>query len=139
MDGIEHIDDQSSDYAALAPEFNDRRRDSPMQLLHLVQRIDRNQVKMDEKLSKHMATETHELAEAITKLMADAFPLGDPGGHRRHHELVIKQAEERAKFWQEMRIAGAKWAGVGALGLLAGLIWTGAMTKLMALLAGAKP
>jgi hypothetical protein len=114
---------QSSSFIELAPDYADRRKGSPMQLLALVKRIDRNQIKLDEKLSEHMKLETSELAEAISKLMGQAFPEGDPDGHRRHHELVIEQAEARVKFWQEMRVAAAKWLGLGVLTFLAGSAW----------------
>lgn len=105
--------------------FEDRRKDNPMQaVLALVQQIHASQQELDAKLTKHMTEETDELAKAIAKLMSEAFPAGDPEGHRHHHELVIKQAEEKAKFWSEMRIAGAKWLGLGVLTFLAGAAWT---------------
>ena len=91
------------------------RRRNGFEILELVRVIHDNQVEMDRKLTRHMEVETEELAEAITRLMADAFPAGDPGGHRRHHELVIKQAEERAAFWRTLRIEIAKWGLVGFL------------------------
>lgn len=93
-------------------------------LLELVKQVHASQKDLDARLTKHMTDETHDLAVAVTKLMQDAFPAGDPEGHRRHHELVIQQAEEKAKFWQEMRIAGAKWLGLGILTFLAGAAWT---------------
>ena len=118
------MQDSESDFASLTAEFVDRRRDSPMPvILELVTQIHKSQKALDEKLTQHMTNETTELAEAITRLMSDAFPEGDPEGHRHHHELVIKQAEERAKFWQEMRIAGAKWAGLGVLSFLVLSAW----------------
>jgi hypothetical protein len=92
-------------------------------LLELVKQIHVSQKALDDKLTQHMTMETTELAESIAGLMASAFPEGDPTGHRLHHELVIKQAEEKAKFWQEMRIAGAKWAGLGVLGFLVLSAW----------------
>ena len=101
------------------------RRQDVMAMYTMVTEIHHSQMRMDEKLSKHMTEETDELAKAITKLMGDAFPASDPGGHRRHHEAVIKQAEEKAVFWKEMRIAAAKWAGIGLIGILAGWAWAG--------------
>jgi hypothetical protein len=108
-------------------------------LLELVKQIHESQKALEAKVTTHMTDETNALAIAITKLMKDAFPEGDPDGHRRHHELVIQREEEKAKFWQEMRIAAGKWAGIGVLGFLAMLVWTGAHTKLLIFLAGATP
>jgi len=117
--------EDDSDFAPLADSFNDRRKDSPMPvLLELVRQVHESQKNLDKRLTRHMTDETNELALAVSKLMREAFPEGDPEGHRRHHELVIKQAEEKAKFWQEMRVAGAKWLGLGVLTFLAGAAWT---------------
>jgi hypothetical protein len=80
---------------------------------------------LNDKLSKHMTEETHELAQAITNLMAAAFPEGDPGGHRRHHELVIQKEEERVEFWKKMRYELAKWGLIGFAGWAIGYLWMG--------------
>ena len=93
-------------------------------LLALVKQVHASQKDLEQKLTRHMTDETDELAAAIARLMADAFPESDPSGHRLHHELVIKQAEEKAKFWAEMRIAAGKWLGLGVLTFLTGAAWT---------------
>lgn len=93
-------------------------------LLELVKQVHASQKALDLKLTHHMTDETEELAQAIAKLMREAFPEGDPDGHRRHHELVIQREEERAQFWHEMRVAAAKWAGLGVLGFLVAAAWT---------------
>lgn len=98
------------------------RYDDPI-VLRLITQIHESQVELDRKLSAHMTNETQELAEAITKLMADAFPEGDPGGHRRHHELVMQQAEEKAEFWRSMRKEVGKWGLLGVLGFLVAAAW----------------
>ena len=117
--------EDTSGFTPLADSFNDRRKDSPMPvILELVKQVHASQKELDRKLTRHMTDETDELAQAIARLMADAFPESDPSGHRLHHELVIKQAEEKAKFWQEMRVAAAKWAGLGLLTFLVGAAWT---------------
>ena len=122
---MHNFGDDTSDFTPLADSFNDRRKDSPMPvILELVKQIHTSQKKLDEKLTRHMTDETDELAQAIARLMADAFPESDPSGHRLHHELVIRQAEEKAKFWAEMRVAAAKWLGLGVLTFLAGAAWT---------------
>ncbi len=114
-----------SDFTPLTKAFNDRRKDSPMPvLLELVKKIHDSQKDLDDRLTRHMTDETSELAMAVAKLMREAFPEGDPEGHRRHHELVIKRAEEQAAFWKEMRIAGGKWLGLGILTFIAGAAWT---------------
>jgi hypothetical protein len=99
------------------------RRNNGTEIIELIRIIHDNQVEMDRKLTSHMENETQELATAITTLMADAFPAGDPGGHRRHHELVIKQAEERAAFWKVLRIEIAKWGLIGFLGWASWSLW----------------
>jgi hypothetical protein len=104
--------------------FLDRRQDSPMPvLLELVKKIHDSQKNLDARLTQHMTEETSELAMAVAKIMKDAFPEGDPLGHRLHHELVIKQAEEKAQFWAEMRIAAGKWLGLGILVFLLTAAW----------------
>ena len=118
-------DAYESDFSALTTEFGDRRKDSPMPvILELLRLVHESQKDLNVRLTKHMTDETDELAQAVAKLMAEAFPESDPSGHRLHHELVIRQAEEKAKFWQEMRIAAAKWAGLGLLGFLVTAAWT---------------
>ena len=117
--------DEPSDFTPLVESFSDRRRDSPMPvLLELVKQVHASQKELDRKLSRHMSDETDELARAIARITAEAFPSSDPLGHRLHHELVIQQAEERAKFWHEMRVAAGKWIGLGVLTFLAGAAWT---------------
>lgn len=139
---MHNFGEDPSDFTPLVSSFHDRRKDSPMPvLLELVKQVHASQKALDKRLAHHMNMETGELAEAIAKLMKDAFPEGDPDGHRRHHELVIQREEERAQFWREMRVAAGKWAGLGLLGLLLTLLWTGALTKFLLLLStpGAKP
>ena len=74
-------------------------------------------------------------AAAIADLKTSAFPAGDPDGHRRHHEAVIKAAEDRAKFWAEMRIAAAKPAFLGVLVLLGTMLWNGLLDSFLKFLA----
>lgn len=99
------------------------RRHAGSEILELIRIIHDNQIEMDRKLTQHMENETTELAESIAKLLSAAFPAGDPDGHRRHHELVIKQAEERAAFWKVMRTEIAKWGLIGFLGWAFVSLW----------------
>ena len=108
----------------------DRRVSDNSAILVLVQQISTNvgnlEVKVDKfdtRLSQHMHDETLELAEAIVKLMLRAFPEGDPDGHKRHHEAVIKAAEEKAEFWKSMRKKVTEWGLVGVLGWAAFALW----------------
>lgn len=72
---------------------------------------------LDARLTKHMTDETMELAQEITKLMADAFPEGDPKGHRKLHEAAIEKAMARAEFWKKMTFEICKG------GLLGFAVW----------------
>lgn len=110
------------DAAALQFPIIERRRSSP-ELIELIWTVHDNQLALSAKLDKHMKEETSELADAIARLMKEAFPEGDPDGHRRHHELVIKQAEEKAEFWQKMRLELAKWGLLGFLGWALLQLW----------------
>ncbi len=100
----------------------DRRAPSE-ELLVLVQQIHDNQMSMDAKLTTHMRDETHEIAEAIAKMMADSFPQGDPAGHRRYHEASIKAAEDKALFWGKMRFEITRWGLIGFLGWVVYALW----------------
>jgi hypothetical protein len=83
-----------------------------------------NLTALDLRLTKHMTEETMELAREISKLMSDAFPEGDPSGHRKHHEAVIAKAEARAAFWRKMLEEIIKYGLVGLVGWLALTVWS---------------
>jgi hypothetical protein len=72
---------------------------------------------LDDKLDGHMRDETVQLAEAIASIMNKSFPEGDPHGHRKHHELAIKAAEDKAAFWDKMRFE------LSRLGLAGFTVW----------------
>ncbi|MBF8177257.1 hypothetical protein [Herminiimonas contaminans] len=58
------------------------------------------------------------LNEKVDRVLA-GFPDGDPDGHRRFHEALIRKAEAREKFWNDMRaklIERGVWATLLALG-----------------------
>ena len=71
----------------------------------------------------HHATYVEATEKAITKAMTAAFPDGDPEGHRRHHEAVIRAAEEKAEFWSTMRKEVGKWGLISVIGFLALAAW----------------
>lgn len=60
---------------------------------------------------------------ALEDVLADAFPEADPVGHRKAHEAAIKAAEEKAKFWADVRASTAKWGIAGVLGWAALSLW----------------
>lgn len=78
---------------------------------------------LDVKLTQHREAEESALAAAIASLRSDAFPDGDPDGHRRHHEALIKQAEARAQFWEKMKLELFKYGLIGFLGWAAIALW----------------
>lgn len=98
-------------------------------LLEMVKQIHESQKAMDKKLTEHLTQETDALALAVKKLLQDSFPEGDAAGHKRSHEAQIEAAAERAKFWHEMRLAAAKWAGLGVLAFIAGAVWIAIKTE----------
>lgn len=56
--------------------------------------------------------------QKVDRVLA-GFPDGDPDGHRRFHEALIRKAEAREKFWNDMRaklIERGVWATLLALG-----------------------
>jgi hypothetical protein len=104
--------------------LQNRRVNDPLSpVIELVKQIHANQIALDAKLSKGLGDQTIELATAIATLMKDSFPEGDPDGHRRYHEASIKAAEERAKFWAELKGSVVKWGVVGVLTFIAGAAW----------------
>ncbi len=82
-------------------------------VLLLVQTIQTDVHEMKDTLKKHIETEPAEWAAQLRDLMNDAFPAGDPSGHRRFHEAQIKSAEDKAAFWAEMRKSITKWGIFG--------------------------
>lgn len=87
----------------------------------LVQQVHDKQMEMNGKLE---AVPT-DIAHALAILMKDAFPEGDPDGHRKHHEAVIKAAEAKAEFWEKMRYEIAKYGLIGFLVWAGGYLWLG--------------
>ena len=103
------------------PISQDRRDDAAV--LMLMTEMHKDVRDLTKKLEVHMTEETHDLAAEVSKLMSEAFPEGDPKGHRRHHELVIRQAEKRAAFWTDMAASVSKWGLIGFLGWMLFTLW----------------
>ena len=64
-------------------------------------------------LHDHISTEPKEWAKVLSDLMSKSFPDGDPEGHRRYHEAILKEAEKKAEFWVDMSDKLKKWGLIG--------------------------
>jgi hypothetical protein len=104
------------------PAVERRQRESDSILLH-IQEMQTAIKEIKNSITYHHGIFEERVEKAVVKVYVSAFPDGDPDGHRKHHELVIKREEEKVAFWQEMRVAGAKWAGMGVLSFLALAAW----------------
>lgn len=104
----------------------ERRKDASLAMIELLTSVKASVDDLNKKFDAHVVTQREEMKE----LVAAAFPGEDPDGHRRHHEAVIKEAEDRAKFWQEMRIAAAKWAGLGVITFAVAALWHELLMKI---------
>jgi hypothetical protein len=51
------------------------------------------------------------------------FPDGDPDGHRRHHEALIRKAIARAVFWEKLLAELSKWGILGVIGFIGTAVW----------------
>lgn len=78
-------------------------------------------------------TEVRKVESAVNGLtlqLTSAFPVGDYDGHRRAHEAMIAQAEERAELFKRLRIKAGEmtvWAFFGVIGTLLIYYWNGHM------------
>ena len=106
----------------------DRRVEAEAVLLH-IQELQLSVKELKSQMTYHHEIFRGEVEKSVEKVYVSAFPDGDPTGHRRHHELVIQREEERIAFWHEMRMAAAKWAGLGILGFLAAAVWIAIKTE----------
>jgi hypothetical protein len=87
--------------------------------LMVEEEVERRLSKLEERLMMHMDTKFAQLHRLIT----DAFPNGDPHGHRAYHELQIKQADGWDKIKGEVVskfLTGGLWI---AAGWLAFAVW----------------
>jgi hypothetical protein len=88
-----------------------------------VQEVKAAQKSMGETLTAHIETEPAEWAELLKDLSKNAFPSGDPEGHRKYHEETIKAMEARSEFWKKMLFEVTKYGLFGVLGWLAYTAW----------------
>lgn len=94
---------------------HDRRQPSDTLVL-MVKQVHEHQMALDAKIDTHMRELKQGYTEAVAQVLKDAFPDGDPDGHRRYHEASIKKAEEQAEFWTKMKVELAKYGLVLFLG-----------------------
>lgn len=82
--------------------------------LMIEEEVDRRMDKMEQKLMLHMDGKFAQLHKLIT----DAFPNGDPHGHRMFHEKSIKDADSWAKIKGEVLskfLTSGLWVAAGWL------------------------
>ena len=75
-----------------------------------------------ELLANHMKGEDQLIQE-----FKNAFPGGDPVGHRMYHEELINQAKVKKEFWLKLTFELAKWGLIGFLGWAVLQLWHGAL------------
>jgi len=71
----------------------------------------------------------HELQRSIEQIAA-GFPDGNPDGHRRYHESVIKRQELRNELLRKTFINVATYGGIGLIGWFAYAILTALKTEI---------
>jgi len=84
----------------------DARKTCPEEVVALLQIIASRQTEVLSRVdSNERKFETHllEERERIDRILSDAFPNGDPNGHRKAHEIMIQSETERAKFYSDLR------------------------------------
>ena len=99
-----------------------RQSESASILLH-IQEMQTNIKELSAKMNYHHAIFREEVEKSVERVYISAFPEGDPDGHRKHHELVIKREEERVVFWTTMRTKLAEWGLIGFAGWAVYYLW----------------
>lgn len=109
--------------------FEERRKSESDSILLHIKELKATVRSLDAKMNYHHGVFREEVEKSVVGVFERSFPDGDPEGHRAHHEAMIKKAEAQAEFWDEMRLAAAKWAGLGVLGFLATAVWIAIKTE----------
>lgn len=99
--------------------FIERHKDELQAVLELMAALSTQVGQLNASIGQHRKDQQTDL-EAV---MIRAFPDGDPEGHRRHHEAVIRAAEARAEFWTKMRFELFRWGLLGFLGWSLMSLW----------------
>ena len=120
---------QDEEFQVSKMQFIDQRQRTEDAILLHIQELQKGQKELTAKMNYHHAVFREEVERSVNNVFERAFPDGEPEKHREYHELLIKQAENKAKFWNEMVLAGAKWAGLGVLGFLGTAVWIAIKTK----------
>lgn len=110
---------------AEAPWSGEERRNSALSLdrvsLMIEESVEARVAKLENNLLTHMDAKFSQLQ----KTFSDAFPGGDPHGHRMAHERQIREADGWARLKAEVLskfLSGGLWV---AAGWLAYAIWQG--------------
>ena len=84
--------------------------------LMVEEEVERRLAKFEDKIIAHMDVKFGQMH----KMFSDAFPDGDPHGHRMYHERSIKTADQWSKFKMglvDKLAAGGAWAILGFVAL----------------------
>jgi hypothetical protein len=103
--------------------FQDRRQRTEDALLVHIQELSKEIREVKAQFAYHHATYVESTEKAVAKAMSEAFPDGDPHGHRRHHEIVIAAAQRRLELWDMLKKETAKWGLLGFLGWAGYALW----------------
>jgi len=121
-----HQDDSIHD----APFEERRKRESDSMLLH-IKELQAGVKELSAKMNYHHAIFREEVQKSVEGVFERSFPDGDPEGHRRHHELVIKREEERLQFWTTMKTKLAEWGLIGFAGWAFYALWVALSAALL--------
>lgn len=81
---------------------------------------------LDEALQKHRHSTREFVGNKFSELeemIKDGFPDGDTRGHREAHEVLIKDAAERAAMWKSIRDKLLSGAVIAALIAVGKIVW----------------
>ena len=104
-----------SDYPQKAWEGSERRTPTPMTRL-VEAAVKEAMEEHEEKVKRHLDDRFDELKA----IMLNAFPNGDPIGHKEFHQKQIEYMNDKIALWKEIRsksIIGILWAGAGFLAM----------------------
>lgn len=110
----------------IATDLTEHKHESAKAIERLEQSMRYTHATLTESIQK--ASEAAKSAEksvksSVEEAMVSAFPYGDSDAHRLVHESYIKEAEDRAKFWQKMKEDLMKYGLFGFIGFAAVALW----------------
>jgi arginine deiminase len=100
-----------------------RRNEDHNPLIELLHTMHGDVRSLNQTLIEHIERDPVERAEAIRAAMTEAFPDGDPKGHREAHEAAMQIVRDRREFWKKMLFEISKYGLLGLLGWLAWVAW----------------